>query len=372
MLKITLYIRAFKIHNMKKHNLLSFILLGTLLSNCGDTKNRENTIFNFDSSKISAQYQPQETLDLNILNPKSKQVDSIVYYVNDAKVKTVKGLEKLSFELKDQKLGYQNIKALVYFEGENAETTTRIEVVSNITPKLLKYEIVNTYPHDIKAYTQGLEFYRDTLYEGTGNGTGPTGNKGVSSLRKTNYKTGEVYKKVELADKYFGEGITILNNKIYQLTWQSNEGYVYNADTFKKEKTFTYFKPIEGWGLTNDGKNLYQSDGTEKIWKLDPETLKEVDYINVYSGSSKIKSVNELEWINGKIFGNIYLKDAIAVINPENGAVEGIINLVDLKKKVTQLPDTDVLNGIAYNPKTKTIFVTGKNWDKMFEIKVSE
>lgn len=358
---------------MKNYNFLSVILLGITLASCNETKKGENTLFSFDNSKFKEQYKPQEVLSLEILNSSSKTIDSVVYYVNDKKIDSKKGVEKLSFELKDQKLGYQNLKALVYYEGQNSEATTRVELVSDIQPKLLKYTIVNTYPHDIQAYTQGLEFYRDTLYEGTGNGSGNnTGIKGVSSLRKTNYKTGEVYKKVELADKIFGEGITILNNKIYQLTWQNNEGYVYDADTFKKEKTFTYFKPMEGWGLTNDGKYLYQSDGTEKIWIIDPTTFKEVDYLNVYSFETKIKAVNELEWIDGKIYGNVYQKDAIAVINPKNGAVEAIINLSDLKKKITQLPDTDVLNGIAYNPKTKTIFVTGKNWDKMFEIKVSE
>ena len=350
---------------MKKHNLLSFILLGTLLSNCGDTKNRENTIFNFDTSKISAQYQPQQTVDLTILNPKSKQVDSIVYYVNDAKVKTVKGLEKLSFELKDQKLGYQNIKALVYFEGENAETTTRIEVVSNVTPKLLKYKIVNTYPHDTASFTEGLEFYKDTIYESTGQ-------KENSYLRKYDYKTGKIFQQINLEkDKYFGEGITFINGKLFQLTWQEKTGFIYDANTLKLEKTFTYTKEIEGWGMTNDGKYIYQSDGTEKIWKMDPETQKMVDYINVYSGNSKIKSVNELELINGKFYANIWQKDAIAVVNPENGAVEGIIDMSGLRKLIKATPD-DVLNGIAYNPKTKTIFVTGKNWDKMFEITVSE
>lgn len=350
---------------MKKHNLLSFILLGTLLSNCGDTKNRENTIFNFDTSKISAQYQPQQTVDLTILNPKSKQVDSIVYYVNDAKVKTVKGLEKLSFELKDQKLGYQNIKALVYFEGENAETTTRIEVVSNVTPKLLKYKIVNTYPHDTASFTEGLEFYKDTIYESTGQ-------KENSYLRKYDYKTGKIFQQIDLEkDKYFGEGITFINGKLFQLTWQEKTGFIYDANTLKLEKTFTYTKDIEGWGMTNDGKYIYQSDGTEKIWKMDPETQKMVDYINVYSGSSKIKSVNELELINGKFYANIWQKDAIAVVNPESGAVEGIIDMSGLRKLIKATPD-DVLNGIAYNPKTKTIFITGKNWDKMFEITVSE
>ena len=357
---------------MKNHNFLFIILLGFILTNCGDTKKGENSIFTIDNNTFKAQYQPQESLQLGILNPNNKTIDSIVYFSNDKKITSKKDLEKATFELKDQKLGYQNIKAIVYFDGVNSEATSRIELVSNVQPKLLKYKIENTYPHDYQAYTQGLEFYRDTLYEGTGNGSGPTGNRGISSLRKTDYKTGKVYKKVELADEYFGEGITILNNKVYQLTWQNNEGYIYNADTFKKEKTFPYFKKIEGWGITNDGTYLYQSDGTEKIWKIDPATLKEVDYINVYSYETKVKSVNELEWIDGKIYGNIYQKDAIAVINPKNGAVEAIINLVDLKSKVTQLPDTDVLNGIAYNPKTKTIFITGKNWDKMFEISVSE
>jgi glutamine cyclotransferase len=350
---------------MKNYNFLSVILLGITILSCGDTKKIDSTLFSFDESKFAALYQSQNALELGILNPNSKEVDSVVYYVNDKKIGSKKGLDKMSFELKDQKLGYQNLKALIYFEGENSETTARVELVSNVQPKLLNYTIVNTYPHDTGAYTQGLEFYRDTLYEGTGQ-------NGTSYLRKTDYKTGKVHKQINLDSMYFGEGITILNNKVYQLTWQNNEGFVYDADTFKKEKTFTYFKPIEGWGLTNDGKYLYQSDGTEKIWILDPATLKEVDYINVYSYETKIKAVNELEWIDGKIYGNVYQKDAIAIINPKNGAVESIINLADLETKITKLPNTDVLNGIAYNPKTKTIFVTGKNWDKMFEIKISE
>ncbi|MEO8253943.1 MAG: glutaminyl-peptide cyclotransferase [Flavobacterium sp.] len=350
---------------MKKHNLLSFILLGTLLSNCGDTKNRENTIFNFDSSKILAQYKPQETANLTVLNPKSKQIDSIVYFVNDAKIKTVKGLEKLSFDLKNQKLGYQNIKALVYFEGENAETTTRIEVVSNVTPKLLKYTVVNTYPHDTLSFTEGFEFYKDTLYESTG-----SGKNGKSYFRKYDYKTGKIFKQVDLEAKYFGEGITFINDKLFQLTWQEKTGFIYNANTLKLEKTFAFTKDIEGWGMTNDSKNIYQSDGTEKIWKMDPENQKMLDYINVYSGGSKIPKINELEWIDGKIYANIWTRDAIAVVNPSSGAVEGIIDMSGLRKLIKATPD-DVLNGIAYNPKNKTIFVTGKNWNKIFEIKIT-
>jgi len=349
---------------MKNYNFLSIILLGITLASCNDTKKGENSIFTIDNTNFKAQYQPQESLQIGILNPNDKAVDSIIYYVNDKKIASKKGLDKLTFELKDQKLGYQNLKALVYFGGENSEATARIELVSNVQPKLLKYKIVNTFPHDTNSFTEGLEFYKDTLYESTGQ-------NGASYLRKYDYKTGKVYKQVDLETKYFGEGITFVNGKLFQLTWQEKTGFIYDANTLKLEKTFTYDKDIEGWGMTNDGKYIYQTDKTEKIWKMDPNTQKMIDHINVYSGESKIKAINELEWINGKIYTNVWQKDAIAVVNPNNGAVEGILDMSGLRKLINVTPD-DYLNGIAYNPKTKTIFVTGKNWDKMFEITVSE
>lgn len=353
---------------MKKHNILAVILLAVLMANC---KGTEETVFRLNEDLLKAQYAQKDQLSLDIINLKNQKIDSVAYLLNDRKIGVAKGSGKFSFALKDQKLGYQQIMATVYADGKTALDSARIEIVSDFDPKLLSYTIVNTYPHDPKAYTQGLEFYRDTLYEGTGNGAGnTTGTRGISSLRKTDYKTGKVLKIVEYPENIFGEGITVLNNKVYQLTYQNNEGYVYDADTFKKEKTLPYFKKMEGWGLTSDGKNLYMNDGTEKIHILNPDTFEQVDYFNVYSGGTKIPSVNEMEWVNGKIYSNIYGKDAVVIINPSNGAVEGIINLVDLKKKITMLPDTDVLNGIAYNPKTKTFFVTGKNWDKMFEIRI--
>ena len=236
-------------------------------------------------------------------------------------------------------------------------------MVADSAPKLLTYTIVNTYPHDINAFTEGFEFYRDTLVESTGQ-------KGLSYIAKTDFKTGKIIKKVDLDQQYFGEGITVINDKIYQLTWQNGIGFIYDANSLKKLKSFNYDKKIEGWGMTNDGQNIYHSDGTEKIWKMNPDTQKMIDFINVYTNDSKIKSVNELEWIDGKIYGNIWQKDAIAVINPKTGAVEAVLDLSALKTKITN-SQADVLNGIAYNKKTKTIFVTGKNWDKTFEIKVN-
>ena len=349
---------------MKNYNFLFIILLGITLANCGDTKKGENSIFTFDNSNYKAQYTADDALSLGVLNPNSKEIDSIIYYVNDKKSGFKNGNEKLNFNLKDQKLGYQYLKALVYFEGKNSEATARIELVSNVQPKLLNYTIVNTFPHDTASFTEGLEFHNDTLCESTGQ-------KGSSYFRKYDYQTGRIYKQIDLDPKYFGEGITFINHKLYQLTWQEKTGFIYDAKTLKLEKTFTYDKEIEGWGMTNDGKYIYESDGTEKIWKMDPSNQKLIDYINVYSANSKIKAINELEWINDKLYVNVWQKDAIAIVNPTNGAVEGILNMSGLRKFI-KYPKAEVLNGIAYNPKTKTIFVTGKNWDKMFEITVSE
>lgn len=354
---------------MKKYNLLAFTSLLLIGASCNADKKK---LFSFDESKFKLSYHQNDNVSLTIVNKKDMTIDSITFFNGDKKIGSVKGDHQFNYNLNEQKLGYQNLKAVVYFNGDSTKIESRIELVSHIEPKLLSYTILNTFPHDIKAYTQGLEFFNDFLLEGTGNGAGNgTGEKGISSLRKTDYKTGKVLKKVELGADYFGEGITVLNNKVYQLTWLNNEGYVYNVETFKKEKTFKYFKKMEGWGLTNDGKNLYQSDGTERITILNPQTFQPVDYINVYTAQNKIKAVNELEWIDGKIYANIYQMDAIAIIDPKSGAVEGVVDLSALKKKVTQHPDIDVLNGIAYNPKTKTIFVTGKNWDKMFEIRIN-
>jgi len=361
---------------MKKYNLLAVILLAVVYTmSCTSCKNENPTesFFSFNEDVLKAQYTPKESVKLEVLNPQNKKIDSIVYSINDKKIGAVKGDEKLSFAFKDQKLGYQNLKANIYFEGATEVDSSRVELISDITPKVLSYTIVNTYPHDIKAYTEGLEFYRDTLYEGTGNGEGnTTGIRGISSMRKVDYKTGKVIKSVEYPAVIFGEGISILNGKIYQLTYKQNECYVYDVNTFKKLKTLPYYKPMEGWGMTNDGKNLYYNDGSEKIHIVDPETLQQIDYLNVYSGVNKIPYINELEWVEGKIYSNIYQKNFMIVINPKNGAVEAMLDLSDLEKKRTQMPDVDVLNGIAYNPKTKTFFVTGKNWDKMFEIKINQ
>lgn len=346
---------------MKNHKLLAIIFLLAVFTSCGGDK---KNLFSINETKFKLLYHAGDPISLEVENKKEKTIDSIDYYINDVKVGTSKGNSTFQYTFSNTKLGYQNIKAIVFYEGEQYDTATRIELVSNIEPKLLNFKILNTYPHDNKAFTEGLEFYNGFLYESTGH-------NGESNIRKTDYKTGKVLQKVDLDAKYFGEGITFINGKVFQLSWQENTGFIYNAENLKLEKTFNYDKKIEGWGMTNDSKFIYQSDGTEKIWKMNPENQKLMDFINVYTNSSKIKSINELEWIDGKIYANVWQKDAIMIVNPTSGAVESVIDLSSLRSKVNATEE-DTLNGIAYNPQTKTLFVTGKNWDKMFEIAIQK
>jgi glutaminyl-peptide cyclotransferase len=225
---------------------------------------------------------------------------------------------------------------------------------------LQSYSIVKTYAHDPKAYTQGLVW----------NGTGffeSTGQYGQSTLRETTLE-GRVLRSVPVDDKMFAEGLAWLGGKLYQLTWQNNKALVYDAKTFKLEETRAY--KTEGWGLTTDGKSLILSDGSSQIFYLEPNTFQVVRTITVNNAGSEIRQLNELEYINGEIWANIWQTDLIARIDPKNGRVLAYINLVGLRPVNTQNNGDSVLNGIAWDSKTGRIWVTGKLWDKLYEIKV--
>ncbi len=226
----------------------------------------------------------------------------------------------------------------------------------------MTYKIVKEFDHDKQAYTQGFEFYDNFLYESTGL-------NGKSSIRKINFSSGEILDIKNLDYEYFGEGLTILNDKIYQLTWKNKIGFIYDLE-LNKIGSFNYNNSKEGWGLCNDGEFIYKSDGTSKIWRLNPETMEEIDFIDVMTDKSRIKNINELEFIDGKIYANTYQfnRDVVIVINPLNGIVENVIDFTGIRDKVLQTEDIDVMNGIAFN-KGK-IFVTGKNWNKIFEVEV--
>lgn len=337
---------------------LTIIFLGVLLVSCGSNSGQKKSDFTIKTNAEKGNIANNQTLKLSLENKKNHTIDSISYRLNGNRIRGTTAL-------KNFKLGKQTLDATVYFDGDKQTTTSTVTILNSELPKVYTYKIINEYPHDITSYTQGLEFHNDTLYESTGQ-------LKESKLRKLDYKTGKVLKNINLADEYFGEGLTILNNKVYQLTWQKGTGFVYDVNTFEKLSSFRYGNSKEGWGLCNHNNIIYKSDGSEKIWQLDSETLAEKEYIQVYTNKGKIVGINEMEWIDGKIYANRYQKDGVAIINPENGAVVGVINFKPLKKLVTQHEGLDVLNGIAYNPKTKTIFVTGKRWDKLFEVEIIE
>lgn len=337
---------------------LTLIILSISVLSCGSNSGHKKNYFSIISNIKGKTIANNDTLSLSIKNLKSYKIDSVVYTLNGKYITNNQDLNTF-------KLGKQTIEATVFFEGKSQNTSLSITILNSKLPNVYTFKIINEYPHDITSYTQGLEFFNGELYESTGQ-------RGESKLRKVNYKTGEILKNIDLAKEYFGEGLTILNNNIYQLTWKSGTGFVYDLETFDKKSSFKYGKSKEGWGLCNDGTQLYKSDGTDKIWILDAETLAEKDYIQTYTNKGKIVGMNELEWVDGKIYANRYQLDGVAIINPENGAVEGVIDFRSLKKKVTQHKKLDVLNGIAYNMETKTLFVTGKYWDKLFEVEIIE
>lgn len=347
-------------------------MLCTLAMSCDDSPKNKKFNFSIDNSSFKASYTKADQVNFNILNPDNTPIDSVIYYVNNSKIGKKTAIENVTVNLKDYDLGANYLRALVYTNGIEVPISAKVEVEGTVEPRVLKYNIVNSYPHDLRAYTQGLEFDGNVLIESTGNGESASGKRGKSSIRRVDPKTGEVLKIVELTDDIFGEGATVLNDKIYQLTWRNVEGYVYDANTLERLETFPYFAQVQGWGLTNDGTHLIMSDGSEKLYFIDPITKKKVKEVKVYSKRNKIQTINEMEYVNGKIYANLYQSDAIAVINPETGEIEAVLDLSALKTKITQHPDVDVLNGIAYNKATNTFFVTGKNWDKMFEIKISE
>jgi glutaminyl-peptide cyclotransferase len=223
------------------------------------------------------------------------------------------------------------------------------------------YVVVRVYPHDPGAFTQGLLYSDGYLYESTGL-------VGQSSLRKVELETGRVLQKIDVPSPYFAEGLARWRNRFVQLTWVSHVGFLYDPSTFRKQSEFHYRG--EGWGLTHDGRHLIMSDGSDTLRFLDPDTFQVVRRLPVSDGGQPIMNLNELEYINGEIFANVWQTDSIARISSETGRVNAWIDLTGLLSASDRTPETDVLNGIAYDVKNDRLFVTGKRWPKLFEIKI--
>ncbi|SRR5579871_300258 len=235
-------------------------------------------------------------------------------------------------------------------------------VVAIAAAPVQSYKVIHAYPHDRKAFTQGLVYYEGFLYEGTGE-------LGRSSIRKVELETGKVVQNRSLPPDFFGEGIAILGGKLYELTWQNKLAMVYDLKTFDVLNRFTY--DTEGWGLTTDGKSLIMSDGTSTLYFRDPATFAVTRKIEVRDGASRVDQLNELEWVNGEIYSNVWKTDRMVRISPRDGRVIGWIDLSGLLTPQEQAGHIDVLNGIAYDAAGKRLFVTGKWWPKLFEIQLT-
>ena len=228
--------------------------------------------------------------------------------------------------------------------------------------KEYKVEVVAEYPHDVEAYTQGLFFHDGQMYESTGL-------HGKSTLRKVDFTTGEAVQKIGFNEKYFIEGSVVMGDNLYVLTWETRMAFIYDAETLEFKTSWKY--PREGWGITTDGKKLIASDGSYTLYFMD-ENFKVERKVVVKHEERPVRWLNELEYIDGKIWANVYTSDEIVIINPKDGTVEEVVDCRGLLPDSLRTPATDVLNGIAYDPMTKKIYLTGKNWPKLYEIKLVE
>jgi len=345
---------------------LMFALL--ILMNCAQSNSHSRRpVSSIRCEPKQRNYKMGEVVQVNFTTRlKDGLLDKIEISVDGKLLQTSKNLTNtISYKTSDFGVGKHIVKiSAIKSDGVSGENYEEIFVTSDVKPIKYTYQIVAVYPHNIAHWTQGLEFRDNILFEGTGQ-------EGSSSIYQLDLKTGKAQKEYKLENQYFGEGITILNNKIFELTYKNDIGFIYDLNTFKILNTWKY-KSKEGWGLTNDGNSLIMSDGTENIYFIHPETFKEIRKIQVCNEKNVVKNLNELEYIKGEIWANIWTTDNLVIIDPKTGKVTGEVNLSGLNGSILQNKNDqiDVLNGIAWNPVSDKIYVTGKLWPKLFEIKL--
>ncbi len=343
---------------MSIKNSLKVIIISLLLVSCkGNYKFKLTTPKKLSISK---------ELSISFVDKNNNPIDSVQFSIDGTSIKSTKNYTA-TVAVGDYKLGRHIVSALAFYDNKTKKVSNTVYFLAANEPTVYTYKIINVYPHDKNAYTQGLEFHDGFLYESTGK-------NGKSSLRKVELKTGKVLQQIDLDKKYFGEGMTRFGDKIYMLTWQKGIGFIFDFDSFEQVGTFKYKNSLQGWGLTNDGNRLIKTDGTERIWFLNAETQAEEGFIEAYTNKRKVEHLNELEYIDGKIYANIYQQNSILIVDAKTGAVEGVADLNGLKREMEKtqklIPQDEVLNGIAYDYENKKLYVTGKNWGKLFEIEL--
>jgi len=339
-------------------------LLITLALGILSCKQEGSTEIGFKLPEQGKDFTPGQDVKVVLDIPKGQEVTEATYLLDGKPLGTKANGADFSFPTKDLTLGYKLITAVVKHSGVTDTLTVNIVLKSNIKPVDYTFQINKTYPHDTTSYTQGLEYHNGRFLESTGE-------YGQSTLRWVDVATGKAIKQIPIDKQYFGEGSTLIGDKIVMLTWQNNMGFIFDSSSFKQLSTFPYQNSREGWGLTFDGTQVLKSDGTNRIWFLNKETLKEERFIDVFDDKGQVDQLNELEYIDGKLYANIYLTNKIAIIDPKSGAVTAYIDATGLLPEKDKFANTDVLNGIAWDAAGKRLFVTGKKWDKLFEISIA-
>lgn len=345
----------------------TFIVLSVFISSfsCSNKANRSRK----PAVRITAESVHKKIVygdDINIsisVKVKDGELKETNIFVDSVLLTTDKNAE-FTYALKEFKsIGKHTIKAqAVKTDGVEGVYFKTFEVLSDIVPEKYSYEVVQSYPHNESFFTQGLEFHNGFLYEGTGE-------NGKSGLYKTNLKNGKTLQSIKLEDRYFGEGITIFNNRIYQLTYKTKVGFIYDIESMALVDSF-HFESAEGWGMTHDEKYLIMDDGTNVLTYIDPTTFKTVKKLQVYDDKDAVVYLNELEYSDGYIYANIWTTNLIAKIDPQTGKVLAKIDLDGILSMPNPNKQVDVLNGIAIDPVTKKMYVTGKFFPKLFEIKL--
>ena len=306
------------------------------------------------------------TIPFEIINA----VQSIDLLVNGERLKTwnhPKGIIKFTFDTKNRLVGSYSLELVAKLsDGSELRDERYMSILSDIVPAKWSLKILNNSPHLETSFTQGLAFDSGKLYEGTGD----PNQTGATLIAEVDIESGQIKRNIGLAAPYFGEGITIFGEDLYQLTWKNQKCLVYDKKTFVSKKEFTYTG--EGWGLCNDGKNLIMSDGSQRLYFRDPKTFQLIKTIEVYSDQGPINYLNELEYIEGLVYANIWMANSIAVIDPLSGKTMAIINADELVNLQKQGINGNVLNGIAYNSTNKKLYLTGKYWSKLFEVQISK
>jgi glutamine cyclotransferase len=298
------------------------------------------------------------------INDTTAKVDSITLYSGKNRSVSFKGNPgKIDWSSANSRMGQTTLRLQIFYSDSLQEShNMNLVILSDVVPISYKYKVIAKYPHDNQAYTQGLIYDNGMLYESTGI-------YGNSSVRLVNISTGKPTKVVPLSKDYFGEGIALFKNEIYQITWKEHAGFVYDRKTLSQIRKFDY--PLdEGWGLTTDNDLLIMTDGSSSLYFIEPEFFTQVDQVNVFDNKGMIDSLNEIEFIKGKVLANVYGRTFIVIIDPATGKVLGQLECKDLIPKGLQNDFSTVLNGIAYNPATGHLYITGKNWPVLYEIEL--